>query len=313
MHTIATTIDPAKCIGCGQCVPVCPTDAIAMRDGKAVAVGPVSIGCGHCLAACPADAIIVAGLDAESLRLRTIAWETRALAPGDFDAGALVRLMASRRSCRNYQDRPVARALLEDLVQIGAFAPSGTNSQLWTFTIVPDRPGMTLFAEAVAGFFERLNARAASPLWRTFARLFLRDALGRYYRSYYRAVRSALRQWREDGRDLLFHGAPAAILVGSRPGGSTPAEDALLATQNILLSAHAAGLGSCLIGYAVAALRREPALGRALGLAPEETIHSVIALGYPAETYERAAPRRRIVPRIAPAEECLAAAPAPAP
>jgi len=312
MYLIATTIDPEKCTGCGQCVPVCPTEAIAMRDGKAVVVGSVSIGCGHCLAACPAGAISVAGLDEQSLVLRTIQWDTHFLAPGGANAGALVRLMASRRSCRNYQPTPVPRDLLEDLVQIGTLAPSGTNSQLWTFTIVPDRPGMIVFTQAVAGFFERLNARAANPFWRTFARVFLGDALGRYYRSYYRAVRSALEWWRQTGRDPLFYGAPAAIIVGSRPGGTCPAEDALLATQNILLAAHAMGLGSCLIGYAVAALRRDASIGRLLGLPPEEAVHAVIVLGYPAETYERAAPRRKIVPRIAFAKDDLAADPAPA-
>ena len=58
--------------------------------------------------------------------------------------------------------------------------------------------------------------------------------------------------------DRLFHGAAAAILVTGRRQASCPAEDALLATQNILLAAHAMGLGSCLIGFAVEAMRRDP-------------------------------------------------------
>ena len=49
-------------------------------------------------------------------------------------------------------------------------------------------------------------------------------------------------------KDQLFHGSTAAILTGSNPGVSCPAEDAPLATQNILLAAHSIGLGSCLIG-----------------------------------------------------------------
>lgn len=106
----------------------------------------------------------------------------------------------------------------------------------------------------------------------------------------------ALEEWRSTGRERLFHGAPAAILVGSRPGGSCPAADALLASQNILLAAHVLGLGSCLVGFVVEAMRRRPAIAAGLGLPPEETVHAVIALGYPAEGYARQAGRWPLAP-----------------
>ncbi len=54
----------------------------------------------------------------------------------------------------------------------------------------------------------------------------------------------------EKGKDLLFHGAPAAIIVASKEEASCPSEDSLLATQNILLGAHSLGLGTCLVGFA---------------------------------------------------------------
>ena len=90
----------------------------------------------------------------------------------------------------------------------------------------------------------------------------------------------------------MFHGAPAVILVGSTLGASSPAEDALLATQNILLGAHALGLGSCLVGFAATAMQRDPAIKDIIGIAREEKIYSVIALGYPNEKYQRLTGRR---------------------
>ncbi len=98
------------------------------------------------------------------------------------------------------------------------------------------------------------------------------DALGRYYREHYESVERGLRQWEEERRDRLFHGAPAAILVGSAPGASCPVEDALLAAQNMLLAAHAMGLGTCLVGFVVEAMRRDPAIGRAVGIPSEEKV-----------------------------------------
>jgi nitroreductase len=246
---------------------------------------------------CPTEAITVGFIDDSALDLATVEGADGHVAPGDFDTAALVRLMRSRRSCRNYLDRTVDRELLEDLVKIAITAPSGTNSQLWTFTILPDRASVLGLATRVADFFATLNRRAANPAYRLLARVVAGDALGRYYRSHYDTVEEGLRQWREEGRDLLFHGAPAVILVGSEDGASCPSEDALLASQNMLLAAHAMGLGTCLVGFAVEAIRHDPTIKSALGIADGEQVYSVVALGWPDEAYERPTGRRCVEPR----------------
>jgi nitroreductase len=171
-------------------------------------------------------------------------------------------------------------------------APSGTNSQCWSFTIVPDRKALLEYGRLVARFYERLNRLAANPAARLVSLLFMKDRLGHYYRRYHAQVEDALRRFSETGRDKLFHGATAAILVGTRPGASCPREDAMLAAQNIALAAHAMGVGTCLIGFAVEAMRRDRAIQRALGIPADEDIHAVIALGRPAVTYLRPTGRK---------------------
>jgi len=52
----------AACIGCEQCVPVCPVDAITMdTEGIAVVDAEACTGCRKCVKACPADAIAMSG------------------------------------------------------------------------------------------------------------------------------------------------------------------------------------------------------------------------------------------------------------
>ena len=69
-------------------------------------------------------------------------------AHGEPDVAELVRIMASRRSCRSYTEEPVDRRVLQDLVKVGVTAPSATCSQKWTFTLLPtrDASGSELFA-----------------------------------------------------------------------------------------------------------------------------------------------------------------------
>lgn len=56
-HCVRFAVDPKKCIGCAECVQVCPTGAAAMADKKAVIDKAACIGCGECLTVCPKKAM----------------------------------------------------------------------------------------------------------------------------------------------------------------------------------------------------------------------------------------------------------------
>jgi len=304
--TVHTVIDPERCLGCGLCIQVCPSETITMKDKKAVVTGDESLNCGHCQAVCPSQAVTVTSLPPGYPDYQTFKHAQRWMPHGWFDTGELVRLMRSRRSCRNYTPDPVKREMLEDLVKVGITAPSGTNSQKWTFTILPTREAVLDFANRIAEFFHKLN-RAAEKAWlRRLLKLVGKPELELYYQEHYQSVCQALAEWKRTGRERLFHGATALIMVGSAPGASCPQEDALLATQNILLAAHAMGLGTCLVGFAVEAMTNDPGIKDFIGIPPEEKVHAVIALGHPNERYLGLAGRRPVTPRYFPGRRTAA-------
>ncbi len=290
-------IDKGKCTGCGICVQICPYRAISLVEGKAEYVLEDCFLCGQCQAVCPENAVHVPQL-ALRLGLSTIEELEGAVPPGTTNTSELVALMRSRRSCRKYRNRAVELVLLEDLVRIGTTAPSGTNSQSWNFVVVPTPTDMQALGGMVADYYRKLNRLAENPILRFIVKIIGGNSLGRYYSRYHDSVAEALREWDETGTDRLFHGAAAAILVTGKKDASCPAEDALLATQNILLAAHTMGLGSCLVGFAVEAMRRDSALRKRVEITDDEEIYSVIALGYPAVTYFRPANRKVVTPRI---------------
>ncbi len=292
-------MDETLCIGCGLCMQVCPKDVIDIVDNKATIVGTESLNCDHCAAVCPQAAITVKaiqpGLSGFSSFSPAKSW-TRY---GAYDTAGLVNLMQSRRSCRNYKKAPVEKHLLEDLVKAGITAPSGSNCQAWTFTILPDRSVVNRLGEAVGRFYKKLNHTAEKRWLRTLLTLMGKPELENYYQGHCQSVKQGIKDWETGKKDPLFHGAAAVIIVGCKDDASCPGDDALLATQNMLLAAHSMGLGTCLIGFAVKALQRDRSIVRQFNIYQGETPYAVIALGWPDETYQRTTGRKNAYIRYA--------------
>ena len=52
------TVDNDKCVGCGECVDVCPSEVFELIDGKSEPVkADECIECCACVEACPEEAI----------------------------------------------------------------------------------------------------------------------------------------------------------------------------------------------------------------------------------------------------------------
>jgi len=53
--------DEEKCIDCGECISLCPVDAIKMEEDWTVELdNQKCIGCGFCTTSCPTKAIKIA-------------------------------------------------------------------------------------------------------------------------------------------------------------------------------------------------------------------------------------------------------------
>ncbi len=55
----ALKISDDICIGCSHCMSVCPTEAIRVRNGKAILYENRCVDCGECFKACPVSAIYI--------------------------------------------------------------------------------------------------------------------------------------------------------------------------------------------------------------------------------------------------------------
>jgi NAD-dependent dihydropyrimidine dehydrogenase PreA subunit len=53
-------VDEEKCIGCGECVDICPSEVYELQDDKSVPVNAEEcVGCESCIEVCEQEAITV--------------------------------------------------------------------------------------------------------------------------------------------------------------------------------------------------------------------------------------------------------------
>jgi len=196
--------------------------------------------------------------------------------------------MLSRRSMRDFSDRPVDRATLEQLLMAATSAPSATNRQPWQFSVVRSRALRGQIVEAVRERAEEMKA--------IIRRGHHAEDFGNYGDFFHEPLLSAaviiIPQYREFP-DLI------ANLLAS--GGADPAEfhtasamqaelcSTSAAVMNLLMQAHASGLGACWMAGPMIARDRICTL---LGIAPPWQMVGAIALGYPAGPPPEQKPRK---------------------
>lgn len=136
----------------------------------------------------------------------------------------LDKAVNGRRAVREYTldriDERTIRALIDAAIQ----APSAVNQQPWRFSVVRNQV-----------LLDRISHEAKIYMLATTAPEQLSEQL--------------LSHLRDPAFQIFYH-APALIVISAANAGLWAVEDCALAAQNLMLTAFAAKLGSCWIGFA---------------------------------------------------------------
>jgi F420 biosynthesis protein FbiB-like protein len=185
------------------------------------------------------------------------------------EAAAMLAALRQRRSIRRFRPEPLPRALVESVLTAATWAPSAHNRQPWRFAVVETPAAREHLAWAMG---DRLRHDLAAD--GVDADSIERDV----QRSYTRIVAAPLvvvvcltMADMDNYPDARRQAAERAMA----------AQSTAMAGQNLLLAAHAAGLGAC---WMCAPLFCPDVVRGALALPDDWEAQGLIVMGYPAET-----------------------------
>lgn len=174
--------------------------------------------------------------------------------PQSIDTMSVRDAINGRCSVRAYAPEPINQSTLRALLSAAVRAPTAMHGEPWQFVIVQDRDTL-----------KRLSDRAKETL-AAETKLLHPD-------------RGSLDIFSQPGFNV-FYDAGTLVVICAKTAGHFAQADCWLAAENLMLAAHAMGLGTCVIGSAASALSL-PDVKHELGIPAESIAVAPIIVGKP--------------------------------
>jgi nitroreductase/NAD-dependent dihydropyrimidine dehydrogenase PreA subunit len=263
-------VDVEKCNRDGICVEACGRRLIEMGEGDLVPTlvadaEELCVNCGHCVAICPTGALAHHTMrpeDCPQIRKELL-----------IDLEQAEQFLRSRRSIRNFRDKPVERDKLNKLIQVSGYAPSAHNARPVHLLVIEDKTEVRRLSGLVVDWM-RVTIKEAPALAKSF--------------HFDRVV--AL--W-DGGKDPICRNSPHLIIAHAAENARLAQVDCILALAYAELIALPLGLGTTWAGYVMIATIFYPPLMKALNLPEGHKCFGVMMVGYPKLKFVRMPLRNR--------------------
>ncbi len=196
-----------------------------------------------------------------------------------------------RRSCRGFRKgAEVPDEVLQGMIEAASVAPSAHNSRPLKAYVFRDPRTIEDMRRRTLAYYRRMarifNTRLFAAAWRLFG---LDEEEHRILSGAFLMITDPSRD-----RDVLFYDAPCLLVITAPRLNSMAQGDAWLASENAVLYAETAGVGTCFNGFLIMAANWDRRLRRIMGIPWKERVVGALMVGHAKSEWKREAPRRTI-------------------
>jgi nitroreductase len=191
----------------------------------------------------------------------------------------LIKAIQERKSIRAFQEEPVPKEIIEEILKLTVHAPSAINLQPWEFIVVTGEEKARLSRTLIKAYREKQIACSpgnVKPLPKTYGKRGAKTL--ELMKPFFEEMSVDVNQYINEG-SCNFYGAPVAILLcldDSFPNARMVDIGTVLGY--FVLAAHEFGLGTCPIGLITA---YEDEIKDLLNIPENKNVVIGLALGYP--------------------------------
>lgn len=302
-------LDSKKCNHCGLCIDNClfRTWEMDKNNFPQFRENWPCFSCLNCMVACPTDAIsLVEPIHVDSGYFAIQSWPWKMpLEPRDAEGkldewNAVERLVLTRRSVRNFLDKPVPEPFITRVLEAGRFAPSAGNHQPWKFIVVTNKAMIKEMNEAVFGiwswvyktFIDDEAVKSLIPVYEAS------PVPGKWHPIVIEAIAKSIlgeglgRGGSPKPPNVVNFGAPVVILICCDTRAiAGPDMNIGICGQNMVLVGHSLGLKVTWNNFLGLALNFLPDWMERLGVKEPFSIVTALSVGYPKFKQEGVVPR----------------------
>ncbi|MBI5207616.1 MAG: nitroreductase family protein [Candidatus Firestonebacteria bacterium] len=266
------------CNNCGICYDVCPCYVFKLDripDKKVITVRYPDFcnKCAHCVALCPLKAIYhesIASVNLEKLHKINIT---------TYD---IKNLIFSRHSVRCFKSDPVAKDLIDQMIESAIYAGTSGNLQTEQFSIINNEKKLNDLEELVIDLLWNGGVKFFSD--NGFIGKLLSIKYGNELTAHYKNTHKIIKQRRENNelKGMILRNAHTLILVHGLKMNSLGYTNSAIAIRNMELVALTLGLGTCWAGQLISAANmNSQKINKFIGLDKSRKIYGAIMVGYP--------------------------------
>ena len=279
-------VDIDSCTKCRACVRDCvaklylfESDRLQFREN----FEEDCIECGHCTAVCPVNIIQLKNSPVDDVNELADLNE-----PPNFES--LLSLIMTRRSIRQFKDEPVSKEIIEKILQLARYSPTGSNEENVYYTVVQDPELLAKYSDEitlqVTNFVKKYeDPEGYESLKATFPKGLI-EKVGEYIERFKRileAIEGGHEFWRWNREIIIIHSPKNAV---------TLVENCSLAASHIMLAAETLGLGTCSLGFATTFTNQFRTVSKIVKFPRKHKVAYTLAIGYPKVKYFRIPARK---------------------